>query len=174
MRRRLYAVSAGVTIILLLLAVWPVTIVRVFLPRSNNLLLVTVAVDEEDRICLTYRHSVELTIVEGCFSVDPRGDFLSVQTRMESVGTGLPNTAAGRTRREDGWIVVDEKMRPTGPIRFYIMPVNQTRLKIAAKDIPVGRLKAGTLVQLESAQTTTLNWLWQAAVSFSNFQRISS
>ena len=79
-----------------------------------------------------------------------------------------------RTRLENGWIVVDEELRPVGPIRFFIMPVNQTRLTIAARHIPVEQLEAGTLIQVEAMRTSALSWLWGAAFSHFTFQRTPS
>ncbi len=174
MRRYLFFAIAGITLPIICLSVWHVSVVRVKLPRTGDRLLTIVRVGGNDRICLTYRHSVELITVEGCFLINPQGDFLAFQTRMESVGTGLPNADKDRTRLENGWIVVDEELRPVGPIRFFIMPVNQTRLTIAARHIPVERLEAGTLIQVEAMRTSALSWLWGAAFSHFTFQRTPS
>ena len=79
-------------------ALWPIRIVTVTLPKENNRLIASIRVGDEDSIRLIYRHSVELTEVEGRFKIGPDSEILAVETRMESVGTGLPNAHPERTR----------------------------------------------------------------------------
>ena len=111
-------------------------------------------------IRLSYRHSVELTAVEGRFKVGPQSEILAVETRMESVGTGLPNAYPERTRTEDGWLVVDEGQKPIGPIRFFVVPINKTRLNIAGRSIDLMILKSGTLIQVSAERIFLITWLW--------------
>ena len=174
MRRYLFYVSASIVIILIFLSYWHVSVVRVTLPKTGDQLLAIEQVVNTDRICLTYRHSVELITVEGCFRIDPQGGFLALQTKMESAGTGLPNTAIGRTQLKNGWIVVDEELAPVGPIRFFIVPLNQTRLTVAERPVHVEKLKAGTLVQLDTMRVSTLRWFWDTVVIYFTFKRTPS
>lgn len=143
-------------------AFWPVQIVTVSLPKEKDRLIAAVCAGGDDIISLSYLHSVELTAVEGRFKVGPESEILAVETRMESVGTGLPNDFPERTRSEDGWLVVDEEQRPVGPIRFFMVPINKTRLTIAGRSIDLMNLKAGTLVQVSAGRMFLITWLWKA------------
>ena len=140
-------------------ALWPIRIVTVTLPKENNRLIASIRAGDEDSIRLIYRHSVELTEVEGRFKIGPDSEILAVETRMESVGTGLPNAHPERTRIEDGWIVVDEGERAVGPIRFYIVPMNEARLEIAGQPIDLTGLRPGVLVQIAAHKKRLLSWL---------------
>jgi hypothetical protein len=87
---------------------------------------------------------------------------------MESVGTGLPNTASDRTRLEDGQIVVDEKYQPLASLRFYLVPINQTSLMIAGQKVNIDDLEEGTLIEIAARNISALKWLlwWYAAIPF--------
>jgi hypothetical protein len=67
---------------------------------------------------------------------------------MQSAGTGLPNTAYDRTVIRNGWIEVDEARRPVGTIRFFLVPINQTRLVIAGRDTDLSTIEAGALLEI--------------------------
>ena len=132
------------------LALWPVQVVSLKLPRENNRWIASIPAAEGDQILLTYRHSVELTAVEGHFQVGPQSEILALKTRMQSAGTGLPNTAYDRTAIRDGWVEVDEARRPVGTIRFFFVPINQTRLVIAGRDIDLSAIEAGALLEISA------------------------
>ncbi len=67
---------------------------------------------------------------------------------MQSAGSGLPNTAYDRTVIRNGWIEVDEAHRPVGTIRFFFVPINQTRLVIAGRDTDLSAIEAGALLEI--------------------------
>jgi hypothetical protein len=67
---------------------------------------------------------------------------------MQSAGTGLPNSAYERTEIKNGWIEVDEAQRPVGTIRFFLMPINQTRLVIAGRETDLSSIEAGALLEI--------------------------
>ena len=141
--------TAAVGLVLLVgIALWPVQVVSLKLPRENNRWIASIPAGEGDRILLIYQHSVELTAVEGHFQVGPQSEILALKTRMQSAGTGLPNTAYKRTTIRNGWIEVDEACRPVGTIRFYFVPINQTRLVIAGRDIDLSVIEAGALLEI--------------------------
>jgi hypothetical protein len=147
------------SLVVIIAAFWPLQIVTVSLPKEDNRLIATVRVEEDDMIILRYRHSVELTGVEGRFRIGPESEILAVETRMESVGTGMPNAFPERTKTEDGWLVVDEGQRPADPIRFFVVPINKPRLTIAGRFVDLTRLKAGTLIQISGQRTFLISWL---------------
>ena len=142
------------------LAAWPLQTVTVRLPRENDRLLAIVRVALEDSVSLVYRHSVELITVKGRFRVSRNAELLAVETRMESVGTGLPTTAVGRTRREDGWLVVDEGAKPIDALRFFMVPINQTKLTIADRAVDLTPLASGALIQIKVESMRGWAWLW--------------
>ena len=146
---------------LLMLAVffWPMQVITVTLPKQDNLTLSVMRIHPGDMIHFSYRHSVELTRVEGRFQVTPNTELVAVDTRMESVGTGLPNTHPDRTIMENGWIVVDEEKRPVGPFRFFMVPINQVQLVIANRPIDLSRLESGTLIQVAAEKMKWGIWL---------------
>jgi hypothetical protein len=145
--RAVFAISI-LLVLLVGVALWPVQVVSLKLPRENNRRIVSIPAVEGDRILLVYRHSVELTAVEGHFQVGPQSEILALKTRMQSAGTGLPNTAHDRTVIRDGWIEVNEARRPVGTIRFFFVPINQTRLVIAGRDIDLSAIEAGALLEI--------------------------
>lgn len=162
-RRASFAWALG-GVLIVGLAVWPVQVVKVSLPKQGNRLIAAIRVDPEDFVSLTYRHSVELTEVEGRFKVGPGSELLAVETRMESVGSGLPNAFPGRTVVRNGWLVVDEGRRPVGSIRFFVVPINRIRLSIADRPVDLSGLDTGTLIQVAAERTHLMYWLlWSVA-----------
>jgi hypothetical protein len=159
MNRIFLYLMAPAALLLIGLAVWPVQIVTVTLPKKEGRRIAVVRVDTRDTITLRYRHSVERTWVEGDFIVGPASELLALETRIESVGTGLPNASPKRTTKRNGWLVIDEGRRPMDSIRFFIVPINQTRLTIADQIIPLARLEGGSLIEVTAGKTRLLKWL---------------
>ena len=145
--RAIFTITIGL-VVLVGLALWPVQVVSLKLPRENNRRIVSIPAGEGDRILLAYRHSVELTTVEGHFQVGPQSEILALKTRMQSAGTGLPNTAHDRTAVRDGWIEVDEARRPVGTIRFFFVAINQIQLVIAGRAIDLSTIETGSLLEI--------------------------
>ena len=155
---------AACSLMVVALNVWSLKAVSVVLPKEAGRLIYATVVDQDDEIRLRYRHSVELTWVEGLFKVDQNTRLLAIETKMESVGTGLPNTASDRTRLEEGQIVVDEKYQPLASLRFYLVPINQTRLMIAGQKVNIDDLEEGTLIEIAARNISALKWLlWRYA-----------
>ena len=147
-------------LLMISLVFWPVQVVTVTLPKQNNHKLAIIRIHPDDMIHFSYRHSVELTRVEGRFQVTPETELVAVDTRMESVGTGLPNAHPDRTSMEDGWLVVDEKKRPIGSLRFFLVPINQVQLVIANHRIDLSGLESGTLIEVSPEKMPWAKWLW--------------
>ena len=145
--RAIFTITIGL-VVLVGLALWPVQVVSLKLPRENNRRIVSIPAGEGDRILLAYRHSVELTTVEGHFQIGSQPEILALKTRMQSAGTGLPNTAHDRTAVRDGWIEVDEARRPVGTIRFFFVPINQIQLVIDGRAIDLSTIETGSLLEI--------------------------
>jgi hypothetical protein len=144
-------------------ALWPVETVRIRLPRRDDSVAWAVAAREGDRIRWRYRHSVELDQVEGLFRLEARRGGLRLvlrSTSFASTGTGLPTDAGPRTRILDGRLVVDQD-EEMADFRFFLEPINQTRLDVAGTAIPLDHLPPGTLIDLNVEKTPWWRWtLW--------------
>ncbi len=136
----------------------PITTVTVRLPKEDNKLVGASHIKNGQSIELHYFHSVEGTKVVGLFTVDEYGRLLASETRMMSVGTGMPNQAPERTRREGDWLVVDEQRRILPEIRFYLVPVNQTRIRIDGHWLPLKPLPSGSLLRIGIETPRLAQW----------------
>ena len=148
-----------IAMLLILTAAWQIQIVEVLLPKKGNQKIAVVRVNLKDVIKLGYRHSNELIQVEGRFSIDDRSRLYAIDTRFESSGSGLPVSFPERTTREGKWMVVDELNREIGTLRFYIVPINQSRLIVANRPILISNLKSGTLIEVKGSRVSYLQWL---------------
>ena len=158
---------AAIAMGLIVIGLWlsgPVNLVVVRLPREQGRLLAAGRLSDGEYVSLTYRHSVELTEVEGRFKIGSGSELCAWQTRMSSVGTGLPNAFPERTVIKDGWAVIDEQMRPIGRFRFFIVPINKTKLRLGAVPVDLTALPTGALIELAVERPSRLNWLlWSTA-----------
>jgi hypothetical protein len=145
--------------LLSLIIFFQVDAVTVRLPREGNAILGAVRVVSGSEIKLRYRHSVEKTMVEGVFSIGPGPVLQAKETRMASVGTGLPNTYPSRTRREGDWITVDEGLAIIPAFDFFISAVNATRLSVDGTPIPVETLATGSVIRLDVEPVRLVGWL---------------
>ena len=153
-----WVVGLLLLVALLTLSYLPVTLFTVRLPRENDELVHAMRVREGDPVVLSYRHSVEGAAVVGWFEVGEGPDLLAVETRMASVGTGLPN-APRRTRRVGDWLVVDEAKRRIPHLRFFLMPINEPRLTVSGTDVHIERLRAGALISMDVERVSAWRWL---------------
>ena len=159
---RLAALAASMAVLMSLVLLMHVDAVTVRLPRQGDALYDAVRVAPGDKIRLQYRHSVEKTPVAGIFAIGAGPVLQAVETRMTSVGTGLPNTRAGDTRREGQWLVVDEKMAAIDGFDFFISAVNATRLTVGDAAIAVGSLPSGSVIRIDVRRILLLDWfLWR-------------
>jgi hypothetical protein len=142
-----------------LLFLVPVSVVTVRLPREDFRLAGVARVSKGDPVELRYLHSVERTEVVGRFTIGDNDNLLAVETRMTSVGTGLPNTAPDRTRRQGEWIVVDEKNRILPDIRIYYASVNETRLTVVGRPLPLDALRSGALLMIDVESPRLIQWI---------------
>lgn len=81
------------------------------------------------------------------------------ETRYTSVGSGLPNSRPDKTRRENGWFVVDEDLKVNEELRFFISPVNRTRLIVDGRIFSLFRLDPGTLISVDVERMPISRWL---------------
>ena len=151
--------TAGMVLILAY-ASWPIRVLEVSLPREGDQFITGMRVSVGDPVLIQYRHSVELTQVEGLFSIGSESGIVAVETRFESAGTGLPGSFPEKTIRRDGWWVVNEGNRPIGAFRFYIVPINNVRLTVCDRDVPIVKLiGSSALVQIRSYKTAHIVWM---------------
>ncbi len=159
---RLVVPVASLFLLMALGLFFPVDAVTVRLPREENRLFGAVRVVPGGEIQLSYRHSVEKTMVEGMFNIGPGPLLQAKETRMTSVGTGLPNTHPSRTRRERDWIVVDEGLATLPGFDFFISDVNATRLAVDGTAIGVQTMASGSVIHIDVERVRLLDWiLWR-------------
>ena len=154
-------IGIGVLIILSVLAVLifvPVSALTVRLPREGHRLVEAARVSPGDTLDLSYRHSVERTRVVGRFTIGPDQTLLATETRMTSVGTGLPNCEPDRTHREGEWIIVDEGNQEIPGIRFYYTTVNQTRLSVSGQPLNFDTIRNGNLLLIDVENPRLIQW----------------
>jgi hypothetical protein len=130
--------------------------IRVLRPASTIMQACRVGTDSQVR--LGYLHSVEKTPVEGRFSVGADHMLLAVETRFVSTGTGLPDTAVSRTRRDGHWLVVDEERHPLPALRFYLHTDNQTRLSVDGQAVDLGAFDSANLLRI--GVESVPRWRW--------------
>jgi hypothetical protein len=139
-------------------------VLTVRLPREAHRVAAAAETRVGERVVLAYRHSVEGTRVKGHFRVVTGPGLKIEETRMTSVGTGMPNTHPGRTRREGEWLVVDESGNAPAALRFFLSAVNLTRLSVAGRAVPLDHVPSGTLLAIAVEAPPRLRlWLWRAA-----------
>ncbi len=134
------------------------------LPRQGGRLIAAARIDRDDAVVrIAYRHSVELSRVEGLFKIGPGPRLLAYQTRMESTGTGLPNVDPERTRREGEWLVVEEGLKPIPGFRFFLMPINRLRIFAGDEELPIDEAQAGDILYIGVERVRFWRWLaWRA------------
>ena len=144
--------------------------ITIRLPENNNEIIHLIPVDVGDRFSLSYRHSVEKTLVKGIFQVSRVPSILAVETRMTSVGTGLPNTFSKRTSRDGKWIVVDEEKKEIDNFRFFISRVNNTYLTTPSGIIDLMTLPSGTVIVLGVEKISLISYLFYKCEEFLTVQ----
>jgi hypothetical protein len=155
--------------ILLTLTIYSIDVFTLRLPKQEFKQIAAIRMSQGQEVIIAYRHSVERTRVEGCFKIGPGPALYARETRMTSVGTGLPNASPDRTRRDGEWIVVDEGLtKLDNGLRFYFSPVNETTLIAAGQHISLEKIKAGNILLVDVERISLMKWiLWRfAAISW--------
>lgn len=153
-----YPILVIFMLLLFIAAAWQIKIVEIILPKNGNKQIAAVRVTKKDIIKLCYRHSNELIKVEGWFSIDDQSRLHAMETRFESSGSGLPVEFPERTTRDGKWLVVDEMNKDIGTLRFYMVPINETRLVVGSQSILISSLKSGTLIEVRADRVSYLKW----------------
>jgi hypothetical protein len=162
LKGRLAVPAVSLVLLLSLVLFLRLDALTVRLPREENRLFGAVRVVPGSDVRLRYRHSVEKSMVEGVFVIGPGPVLQAKQTRMTSVGTGLPNTRTSSTRREGPWLVVDEGLTTVPGFDFFMSAVNETRLDVDGTAIAVDRLASGSLIHIDVERVRLLEWiLWR-------------
>lgn len=147
-KKKILIVAVGAAVVFFAMQFTKLDSITVRLPENNNKIIHLISVDAGDRFSLTYRHSVEKTLVKGVFQISQIPSILAVETRMTSVGTGLPNTLSKRTSRDGKWIVVDEEKKEIDNFRFFVSRINNTYLTTPNGTIDLMKLPSGTVILL--------------------------
>jgi hypothetical protein len=163
--KRIWWWAAIAGFILLILAIYPIDVFTLRLPKYHLKQIAAIRISQGQEVVVAYRHSVERTRVEGRFRIGPGPALYAHETRMASVGTGLPNSSPGKTRRDGEWFIVDEGLtKLEDGLRFYLSPVNHTRVIAAGQHINLEKIKAGSIIQLDVERIRLIKWLlWRFA-----------
>ncbi|GEM_PF-1449567 len=168
--KHIFFFISGAAALFLALQCIKLSSITVRLPKDNSEIIHLSPVDTGDRFSLTYHHSVEKTLVKGIFEVSQVPSILAVETRMTSVGTGLPNTFSKRTSRDGKWIVVDEEKKEIDNFRFFISRVNNTYLTIPSGIIDLMTLPSGTVIVLGVEKISLIRYLFYKYKKFLTVQ----
>lgn len=148
--------------LMVFLLLFSINVVTIRLPRSEQKLVCALKTIIGGDIRLNYLHSVERTPVEGRFLVGQGPTLLIRETRMMSVGTGLPNTAPERTRRDGQWMVVDEGLKPLSGLDFYLSSVNKTHITVNGSAMLLETVPSGSVIRLDVEKIRLgCFWLWR-------------
>ncbi len=156
---RVVVPAASLALLLGLVLFLRLDAVTIRLPREKNVIFDALRVAPGSEIRLGYRHSVEKTMVEGVFGVGPGPVIQARETRMTSVGTGLPNTYTARTRREGQWLVVDEGLATIPGFDFFISAVNAPRLTVDGTAVAVHTLASGSVIRIDVERVRLSDWI---------------
>lgn len=159
MKLKKYFLTIVIAMLLIVTTAWQVQIIEILLPKKGGQAIAVLRIHSKDIIKLSYRHSNELIQVEGRFTIDAQSRLRALDTRFESTGSGLPVSFPERTKRDGKWLVVDEMNKEVGTIRFYIVPVNQTRLVVGKHPILLSKLKSGTLIEIKASHVSNIKYL---------------
>ena len=140
-------------------ALCPIRLFTLRLPEDGDAPYYAVRVRRGDGIRIRYVHSVEKSPVEGRFEISEDWKLAAVETRMRSVGTGLPNTAPERTKKEGSWIVVDEGGKKLDEIRFFYSPETEMRITVKGTDVPLKDIPPGGKMVLAVERASLLQWV---------------
>lgn len=157
-RRLRYAAAVGLLFVAVAVFL-PMSVITVRLPRKNDVLVSAVLVGSDRGMLVEYVHSVERTRVRGLFHISTKGDLMAFETWMESTGTGMPNVDPARTRREEGWIVVDEQLKVLDRFPMFFQPINELRLSATGRELSLAGVKAGDLLHIGVEKTPLWRWL---------------
>jgi len=158
-KKHFFIFIIGAAVLFLALQFINISSITIRLPKDNNKIIHLIPVDTGERFSLTYRHSVEKTLVKGIFQVSQVPSILAVETRMTSVGTGLPNAFSKRTSRDGKWIVVDEEKKEIENFRFFISRVNNTYLTTPGGIIDLITLPSGTVIVVGVERISLIRYL---------------
>lgn len=167
MKPRAFGILAAFTLLLTgfsYLYRMPVFLIR--LPDSHPHVFFLERVSPGDEIVLTYRHSVEKTLVKGIFRVSNTPSLQAKETWMTSVGTGLPNTFSERTQIRGEWLVVDEGLKEIENFRFFVSSVNETRMDTPSGGPNLAALPSGTIIAptVENMRLSTYGGYWLCSI----------
>jgi len=159
-KKRLVTIISIVTALLVLCAV-PITAMTVRLPLAENA-LIFVAPDPKNSIfTISYLHSVEKSMVQGIFTVGEQNQLLLLETRMESVGTGLPIEANECIGRQGAWRITGGEPMVLPELRFRYHKMNRLSIQYEGKQIPTEDTPDNELMTLQVEKISLARYLFQ-------------
>jgi len=133
---------------------------------QDTLLLEVINRDHQSLICrrsfapgqrfsFMYIHSVQKTPVYEVYTVDAGGKVMLLETRVQSLGYGLPAPRRGDNYRlQDGYLVVSDINRPVDKLLIRVNFVRLMELRIDDKSFDLRKFGAGgELIEVSAKRT---------------------
>ena len=96
------------------------------------------------RFSFMYVHSVQKTPVYEVYTVDAGGRVMLLETRVQSLGFGLPDPRPGDNYRlQDGYLVIKDLNRPVDRLLIRINFVRPMELRMDGKSFDLRKFGAG-------------------------------
>jgi hypothetical protein len=144
----------------LVLCVVPITAMTVRLPLAGNTLIFAAPDAKGSIFKICYLHSVDKSMVQGIFTVNSDNQLLLLETRMESVGTGLPIEANECIGKEGKWRVAGREPTVLPELRLRYHKINNLRLQYKGKQLPVKYIRENQLIILQVEKVTLTRYLF--------------
>jgi hypothetical protein len=161
MRSKKLLLTVGFSAILLpALCLASIMAVTVRLHSEGDMLVFAVPASENAIFTISYLHSVEKSMVQGIFSVNSDKQLLLMETRMESVGTGLPIEAHQCTGRHGTWRVAGGDPMVLPELRFRHHRMNNLRMEYNGNPIPAECTREDDLIILKVEKISVATYLF--------------
>jgi len=144
----------------LVLCLASITAVTVRLHSEGDMLVFAVPASENAMFTISYLHSVEKSMVQGIFSVNSDKQLLLMETRMESVGTGLPIEAKECIGKEGTWRVAGREPMVLPELRFRYHRMNNLHMEYNGKPIPAECTREDDLIILKVEKISVTTYLF--------------
>jgi hypothetical protein len=154
----LTVIFPGIALLIVCLA--PITAMTVRFPLVDDRLMFAALDAKTSVLHLSYLHSVEKTRVQGVFTADQDNRLLLIETRMESVGTGLPIEADECIGKKGSWRVAGVEPTVLPEFRFRCHKINNLHLEYNGKQIPVEFPRENALITLQVEKISVARYLF--------------
>jgi hypothetical protein len=148
-------------LLLLPLLFWPLfPVLAVSNPRTGDKLWVRI-ISPGQTFCLSYLHSVELSLVEDCFTASPEGKLILFETRFDSSNTGLPTHLAEGEKLildPDGIRIINRRIA-LASLQLWVHEKSLNRLTMNSISLALPALAGNLQVELSVVKLSPLGYV---------------